>query len=30
LTKVPKTDNGEKTAASTNVAKKTVYLPAEN
>jgi hypothetical protein len=30
-TKVPKTDDGEKTASSTNVAGKNVfYLPAEN
>jgi hypothetical protein len=30
LTKFPKTYDGEKTASSTNVAGKTVYLPAEN
>jgi hypothetical protein len=30
LTKAPKTYDGEKTASSTNIAEKTVYLPAEN
>jgi hypothetical protein len=30
LTKVPKTNNGENTASSTNVAGKSDYLPAEN
>jgi hypothetical protein len=30
LTMVPKTYNGEKIASSTNVARKTGYLPAEN
>jgi hypothetical protein len=30
LAKVPKTHGGEKTASSTNVARKTGYLPAEN
>jgi hypothetical protein len=30
LTKVPKTYNGEQTASSTNVARKSGYLPAEN
>jgi hypothetical protein len=29
LTKAPKTDNGEKTASSTNVTGKTEYLPAK-
>jgi hypothetical protein len=29
-TKVPKIQDGEKTASSTNVARKTGYLPAEN
>jgi hypothetical protein len=30
LTKVPKTNDGEKTASSTNVAGKSGYLPTEN
>jgi hypothetical protein len=30
LTKLPKTYKGEKIASSTNVARKTGYLPAEN
>jgi hypothetical protein len=30
LTKAPKTCDGEKTASSTNVARKSGYLPAEN
>jgi hypothetical protein len=30
LTKMPKIYNGEKIASSTNVARKTGYLPAEN
>jgi hypothetical protein len=30
LAKVPKTYNGENTASSTNVARKSGYLPAEN
>jgi hypothetical protein len=30
LTKMPKTYNGEKTASSTNVGKKSGYLPAKN